>query len=61
MNAYQQPKTGIGMGIPIPVLILIGVTIIVSAVARKHRFGRHVFAWVETRKVPNSRASTRGG
>ncbi len=44
MNAYQQPKSDIGMGIPIPVLILIGVTIIMSAVARKHRFGRHVFA-----------------
>jgi len=44
MNGYKQPKTDIGMGIPIPVLILIGVTIIMSAVARKHRFGRHVFA-----------------
>lgn len=44
MNAYQQPKTNIPMGIPIPVLILIGVTIIMSAIARKHRFGRHVFA-----------------
>ena len=32
------------MGIPIPVLILIGVTILMSAIARKHRFGRHVFA-----------------
>jgi D-xylose transport system permease protein len=44
MNAYQQPKTGIAMGIPIPVLILIGVAIVMSLVARKHRFGRHVFA-----------------
>ncbi|MEI7600202.1 sugar ABC transporter permease [Aestuariivirga sp.] len=44
MNGYKQPKTDIGMGIPIPVLILIGVTIVMSAVARKHRFGRHVFA-----------------
>ena len=44
MNAYQQPKTGIPMGIPIPVLILIGVAVIMSLVARKHRFGRHVFA-----------------
>ena len=44
MNAYQQPKTNISMGIPIPVLILIGVTIIMSAIARKHRLGRHVFA-----------------
>lgn len=44
MNSYRQPKTEIAMGIPIPVLILIGVTIVMSAVARKHRFGRHVFA-----------------
>jgi D-xylose transport system permease protein len=44
MNAYGQPKTNIPMGIPIPVLILIGVTIVMSAVARNHRFGRHVFA-----------------
>ena len=44
LNSYMQPKTDIGMGIPIPVLILIGITIIMSAVARKHRFGRHVFA-----------------
>jgi D-xylose transport system permease protein len=44
MNAYEQPKTGIAMGIPIPVLILIGVAIVMSLVARKHRFGRHVFA-----------------
>ncbi len=44
MNSYEQPKTGIGMGIPIPVLILISISIIMSAVARKHRFGRHVFA-----------------
>jgi D-xylose transport system permease protein len=44
MNAYRQPKTGVAMGISIPVLILIGVTILMSAIARKHRFGRHVFA-----------------
>ena len=44
MNAYEQPKTGIPMGIPIPVLILIAVTLVMSVIARKHRFGRHVFA-----------------
>ena len=44
MNAYQQPKSNIAMGIPIPVLILIGVTVAMSAIASKHRFGRHVFA-----------------
>ena len=44
MNAYTQPRSNIPMGIAIPVLILIGVTVAMSAVARKHRFGRHVFA-----------------
>ena len=44
MNAYTQPKSNIAMGIPIPVLILIVVTVAMSAIARKHRFGRHVFA-----------------
>jgi D-xylose transport system permease protein len=44
MNAYEQPRTGIAMGIPIPVLILIAVALVMSVVARKHRFGRHVFA-----------------
>ena len=44
MNSYAQPKTGIAMGIPIPVLILIGVAVVMSVVARKHRFGRHIFA-----------------
>jgi D-xylose transport system permease protein len=44
MNAYRQPKTDIAMGIAIPVLILIGVALVMSAVAKKHRFGRHVFA-----------------
>jgi len=44
MNAYQQPRSNIAMGIPIPVLILIGVTVAMSAIASKHRFGRHVFA-----------------
>ncbi|MDQ3559415.1 MAG: sugar ABC transporter permease, partial [Pseudomonadota bacterium] len=44
MNAYRQPRTGLAMGIPIPVLILIGVALVMAIVARKHRFGRHVFA-----------------
>jgi D-xylose transport system permease protein len=44
MNAYKQPKSDVAMGIPIPVLILIAVTIAMSALARNHRFGRHVFA-----------------
>ena len=44
MNAYKQPRSNISMGLPIPVLILIGVTVAMSAIASKHRFGRHVFA-----------------
>jgi D-xylose transport system permease protein len=44
MNSYEQPKTGIAMGIPIPVLILMAVVLVMSLIARKHRFGRHVFA-----------------
>ncbi len=44
MNAYTQPRSNVAMGIPIPVLILIGVTVAMSAIARKHRFGRHIFA-----------------
>ncbi len=44
MNGYQQPATGIVMGIAIPVLILMAVVVAMSLIARKHRFGRHVFA-----------------
>ena len=44
MNAYKQPKTGVAMGIAIPVLILIGVTLVMTVIARKHRFGRYVYA-----------------
>ena len=44
MNAYTQPGSDVPMGIAIPVLILIGVTVVMSAIASKHRFGRHVFA-----------------
>ena len=44
MNAYARPRTGEAMGVPIPVLILIAVTIIMTVMARRHRFGRHVYA-----------------
>jgi D-xylose transport system permease protein len=44
MNSYPQPQTNIPMGIPIPVLILLAVAFGMTALARKHRFGRHVFA-----------------
>lgn len=44
MNSYDEPRTKIPMGIPIPVLILTVVVVTMSALARKHRFGRHIFA-----------------
>lgn len=44
MNSYLQPKTEIPMGIPIPVLILVAVGVGMTAIATKHRFGRHIFA-----------------
>jgi len=44
MNGYARPSTNEAMGIPVPVLVLIAVTLAISAVAQRHRFGRHVFA-----------------
>jgi D-xylose transport system permease protein len=43
MNSYEQPKTTIAMGIPIPVIILIAVALVMSIMAQRHPFGRHVF------------------
>ncbi|HSK40181.1 MAG TPA: sugar ABC transporter permease, partial [Arenibaculum sp.] len=44
MNAYLQPRTGVPMGIPVPVLIVIAVTVVMSFVASRTRFGRYVYA-----------------
>ena len=44
MNGYRRPGTGEAMGIAIPVLILIGVTVVMTVLARKHKFGRHIYA-----------------
>ena len=44
MNAYSRPGTEQAMGIAIPVLILAGVTVAMTILARRHRFGRHVYA-----------------
>ena len=44
MNAYKRPQTDEAMGIAIPVLILAGVTLAMTVLARRHRFGRHVYA-----------------
>lgn len=44
MNAYKRPQTDIAMGIPIPVVILAAVTLVMTVIATRHRFGRHVYA-----------------
>jgi D-xylose transport system permease protein len=44
MTAYKRPGTGEPMGLAFPVLILIAVTALMTIVAKRHRFGRHVFA-----------------
>ncbi|HEV7372857.1 sugar ABC transporter permease [Arenibaculum sp.] len=44
MNAYLQPRTDVPMGIPIPVLIVIAVTLVMTFVATRTRFGRYVYA-----------------
>jgi D-xylose transport system permease protein len=44
MNSYKRPGTDEAMGLAFPVLILIAVTALMTVLARRHRFGRHVFA-----------------
>jgi D-xylose transport system permease protein len=44
-NKYDSPATGKPTGIAIPVVILIGVTLLMSYLARRRRFGRYVFAF----------------
>ncbi|TCL64101.1 sugar ABC transporter permease [Rhizobium sp. BK251] len=44
MNSYKRPGTDEAMGLAFPVLILIAVTVLMTVLARRHRFGRHVFA-----------------
>ena len=45
MCAYPDPATGEGKGIGVPVLILVAVAIALTVVAKRTRFGRHVFAY----------------
>lgn len=45
MISYELPRTEEPAGIAIPVLCLIAVGIVMSAISRKHRFGRHVFSY----------------
>jgi D-xylose transport system permease protein len=42
---YDSPTTGNPVGIAYPVLILIGVTLFMTYLARRRRFGRYVFAY----------------
>jgi D-xylose transport system permease protein len=44
-NRYISPITGNASGIAYPVLILIAVTLVMSYVARRRRFGRYVYAY----------------
>jgi D-xylose transport system permease protein len=45
MCAYPDPQSGEGKGIGFPVLILAAIAIALAVVARRTRFGRHVFAY----------------
>ncbi|MFW2333336.1 sugar ABC transporter permease [Ilumatobacter sp.] len=42
---YASPITGDPVGIAYPVLILIGITLLMSYLARRRRFGRYVYAY----------------
>ena len=42
---YASPTTGDPVGLAYPVLILIGVTLLMTYLARRRRFGRYVFAY----------------
>lgn len=44
MNSYKRPGTSEAMGLAFPVLILICVTAAMTLIAKRHRFGRHIFA-----------------
>ncbi len=44
-NRYPSPITGKATGIAYPVVILIGVTLLMSYLARRRRFGRYVYAY----------------
>lgn len=44
-NGYDSPISGEPTGIAIPVAILIGVTLVMSYMAHRRRFGRYVYAY----------------
>src|SRR5262249_52561980 len=55
-NKYDSPATHKPTGVAYPVVLLIVVTVLMSYVARRRRFGRYVFAYGGTRG-----AAERGG
>jgi D-xylose transport system permease protein len=44
-NRYESPITQKATGIAYPVVILIGITLLMSYLARRRRFGRYVYAY----------------
>ena len=44
-NRYESPITHKATGIAYPVVILIGITLLMSYLARRRRFGRYVYAY----------------
>ena len=44
-NRYTSPITGKATGVAYPVVILIGVTLLMSYLSRRRRFGRYVYAY----------------
>ena len=44
-NQYDSPATGKPTGIAYPVVILLGVTLVMTYLARRRRFGRYVYAY----------------
>ena len=44
-NRYDSPVTGKPPGVAYPVVILIGVTLLMTYLARRRRFGRYVYAY----------------
>jgi D-xylose transport system permease protein len=44
-NNYPSPITGKATGVAYPVVILIGVTLLMTYLARRRRFGRYVYAY----------------
>ena len=44
-NQYTSPLTGEATGVAYPVVILIGITLLMTYLARRRRFGRYVYAY----------------